>query len=142
MPGEYDRPVNIWGSGPFENEHAAAFVQEVVADGPAAVQEAFEVVLDPDVDFVEAEEGQRALAAAGVLAAALGGDTSAVIDAGLRAWIAEADHTDLAPLRSLAAEALKRVLGPDSELPELWEDSGGAEAWYADSERLRSVLGG
>lgn len=134
--------MNIWGSGPFANEQAAAFVREVVADGAAAVQEAFEVVLDPDLDFVEAEEGQRALAAAGVLAAALNGDTSDVIDAGLRAWLAGTDPSALAPLRPLGAEAVARVLGPHSELPELWEDSEDAEAWYADSERLRAALGG
>lgn len=134
--------MNIWGSGPFANESAAAFVQEVVADGVPALQEAFEVVLDPDLDFVEAEEGQRALAAAAVLAAALGGDTSDVIDAGLRVWLAGAAPADLAPLRPLATEALGRVLGPQSELPELWEDGDDAEAWYADTERLRAALGG
>lgn len=139
---EYHGPVNIWGSGPFANEHAAAFVREVVADGVPALHEAFEVVLDPDLDFVEAEEGQRAVAAAGVLAAALNGDTSEIIDAGLRVWLAATDHAALVPLRSLAAEALARVTGPQSELPELWEDSEGAEAWYADSEKLRSALGG
>ncbi|MFC5847534.1 DUF4259 domain-containing protein [Deinococcus petrolearius] len=134
--------MNIWGSGPFGNDSAAVFVQEVVADGVPALQEAFEVVLDPDLEFVEAEEGQRALAAAGVLAAALGGDTSDVVDAGLRAWLAGTDPAALAPLRPLAAEALARVLGPRSELPELWEDGENAEAWYADTERLRAALGG
>ena len=134
--------MNIWGSGPFGNESAATFVREVVADGLPAVEEAFDVVLDPDLDFVEAEEGQRALAAAGVLAAALGGDTADIVDAGLRAWLAGTDPADLAPLRPLALEALERVLGPRSELPELWEDGEDAESWYTDTERLRAALVG
>lgn len=133
--------MNIWGIGSFENEVGAAFAQEVAQDGAFALAEAFDVALDPDTDFLAAEEGHRTLAAAEVLAAALTGETENVTDAGLRAWLEGAHPADLEPLRDLAREALGRVLGPDSELPDLWADEQDAEAWREDVERLRAALG-
>ncbi len=130
-----------WGTGSFENDAAAAFVKEVLDDGPVAIEEALELVLDPDMAELEAEEGARAVAAAEIVQAHLSGDTSAVTDAGLRAWLSGPDAGDLSELRDLAQEALGRVLGPGSELPELWEDSDDAADWRADVQRLRAGLG-
>lgn len=132
--------MNLWGTGPFENEVGAAFAQEVTQDGAFALAEAFDVALDPDSDHLAAEEGWRALAAAEVLAAALTDDTAGITDAGLRAWLARVDPAELEPLRELACEAVTRVLGPSSELPGLWEGSEDAEAWQANVERLRAAL--
>ncbi|GGM09442.1 DUF4259 domain-containing protein [Deinococcus aerophilus] len=132
--------MKIWGTGPFENEVGAAFAQEVVQDGEVALAEAFDVALDPDTDFLAAEEGWRAVAAAGVLDAALNGATAALTDAALRAWVEAAEPSILAPLREGAQEALARVLGPDSELPELWEDGEDAAGWRATVQQLRASL--
>lgn len=132
--------MNIWGTGPFENEVGAAFAQEVMQDGAFALAEAFDVALDPDGDFLAAEEGWRALAAAEVLAAVLTGETAGLVDAGLRAWVAGADAAALEPLREPAQEALARIVAPDSELPELWDSAEDAEAWRASAERLRAAL--
>lgn len=131
----------IWGYGSFDNDSARDFMAEVVQDGEVALREAFEVVLDPDMDYVEVEEGARALAAAEILAAVLMGDTQRLTDAGLRHWVQNADKTSLSDLRGLAAEALNRVLAPESELPELWEETEDFSAWLADVQRLRSTLG-
>lgn len=131
-----------WGTGSFENDAAAAFVKEVLEDGPAALEEALEVVLDPDLSELEAEEGARAVAAAEIVQAHLSGDTAGITDAGLRAWLAEQSEDDLADLRDLAIEALDRVQGPGSELPELWAESDDHAEWQADLQRLRAGLGG
>lgn len=132
--------MTAWGVGSFDNESAKAFVLEVLQDGEVALHEAFDVVLDPDLDFVEAEEGHRALAAAEIVAASVTGDTSQIIDEGLRAWLDQADPTELEDLREAAAEAVERVHGPDSELPDLWEDSADASAWRKDVQRLKQQL--
>ncbi|GAA5500916.1 hypothetical protein Dxin01_00644 [Deinococcus xinjiangensis] len=132
--------MNVWGTGAFDNDSGKEFIDEVVQDGPYALREAFEVALDPDTDDLAAEEGHRALAAAEILVAVLGGDTSKITDAGLRAWVQGADAAQLAPLRPLAAEALDRVLGPQSELPDLWEDTEDARAWQAEVGRIRAQL--
>lgn len=132
--------MKIWGIGAFDNEIGQEFGKEVIQDGQFALQEAFEVALDPDTDFLAPEEGHRALAAAELLGCVLAGDTSRLTDAGLRVWAQQADRAEFAPLRGLAQEALARVLGPDSELPELWEDGEDAAAWRAEVQRLRQAL--
>ena len=132
--------MKIWGTGPFENEVGAAFAQEVVQDGEVALAEAFDVALDPDTEFLAAEEGWRAVAAACVLDAVLNTNTAGLTDAGLRAWVGAAQASVLAPLREGAHAALARVLGPDSELPDLWEDGGDAAQWREAVERVRVSL--
>lgn len=133
--------MNLWGPGAFANEVGAAFAQEVAQDGAFALAEAFDVALDPDTDFLAAEEGWRTLAAAEVLAAVLTGDTSRLTDAELRAWVAGAEAAELEGLRSVAHAAVTRVLSPDSELPDLWADAEDEAAWRAEVERVRGALG-
>lgn len=134
--------MDIWGTGPFENEAGAAFADEVVQDGAFALAEAFDVALDPDTDFLAAEEGHRTLAAAEILAAALDGDTQNIVSARLRAWVQEADQTDLLPLRDVGRDAVDRVLGPDSEVPDLWADNAEADEWTGAAQTLRARLDG
>ncbi|MFC4453367.1 DUF4259 domain-containing protein [Deinococcus sonorensis] len=132
--------MNVWGTGAFDNDSAAAYASEVVSDGLPALQEAFEVVLDPDTDFIEAEEGARAVAAAQILQVHLSGDTAPLTDAALRSWLAEQPAGSLAGLHEVAAEALERVLGPQSELPDLWEEAEDGQAWRGTVEGLRAGL--
>jgi Domain of unknown function (DUF4259) len=132
--------MDTWGTGSFENESATDFIREVLEDGPAALEEAFEVVLDPDAAELEAEEGARAIAAAEIVLAQLNGDVQQVSDAGLRAWLQDGEAEDPERLRELAAEAVDRVLGPGSELPELWQDSPDQGDWLAGIQRLRAGL--
>ena len=132
--------MNLWGTGPFDNDTGQAFIQEAFQDGAYALQEAFDVGLDPDMDWIEAEEGWRVLAAAEVLRAVLKGDTSRLVDAGLRAWVQDVNADELAPLQTSARHAVKRVLGSESELPDLWEDEADAQAWRTGAEQLLAAL--
>lgn len=124
----------------MENETGAAFADEVVQDGAFALAEAFDVALDPDTDFLAAEEGHRTLAAAEILAAVLDGETVNIVSARLRSWVQEADALDLAPLRDVARDAVERVLGPDSELPDQWADNADADEWLGSVQTLRARL--
>jgi hypothetical protein len=132
--------MESWGTGSFENDAATAFVLEVVEDGSVAIEEALEVVLDPDMTELEAEEGARAVAAAEIVQIQLSGDTAQVTDAGLRAWLSELGEGELSELLELALEALERVLGPGSELPELWGNGQEAADWQSEVQRLRAAL--
>ncbi|PNY82633.1 DUF4259 domain-containing protein [Deinococcus koreensis] len=132
--------MGTWGTGSFENDSAADFIKEVVEDGAVALREALEIVLDPELDDVEAEEGARAIAAAEIVAAALSGDMKYISDDDLQSWIEERDASELTGHRELALEAVERVIGPASELPELWEESDDQAGWLAEVQRLRSAL--
>ncbi len=133
--------MNTWGTAAFDNDAAKLFIQEVLEDGAFALQEAFEVVLDPDTDFVAEDEGARAVAAAEVLAAHLTGDLEPIFDAALRDWLENLESGELEPMRELAGEALERVAGPDSDLPDAWTDTEDGEVWFGNVARLREVLG-
>ncbi|MFC3835029.1 MULTISPECIES: DUF4259 domain-containing protein [Deinococcus] len=133
--------MGTWGTGSFDNDSAADFIREVVEDGAVALREALEVVLDPDLDYIEAEEGSRAIAAAEVIAAITSGDHRNITDDDLLAWVEGTDGRTLSDQREPALEALERVLGPDSELPELWEESDDRRDWQRDVQRLRASLG-
>ncbi len=133
--------MNTWGPQAFDNDAAKMFLQEVLEDGAFALQEAFEVVLDPDADFVAEEEGARAVAAAEIVAAQLSGDTAAIFDAALRGWLGQLEPGTLEPLRELASEALERLTGPHSDLPEMWAETEEGEVWLGNLARLRAVLG-
>lgn len=132
--------MNTWGTGSFENESATEFIKEVLEDGPVALEEAFEVTLDPDTTELEAEEGARALAAAEIVLAQLSGEREVVTDPDLRAWLDDLGDGDLSELRELALESLDRVLAPGSELPELWQDSPDDTEWRASVKQLRAGL--
>ncbi|MGX9687866.1 DUF4259 domain-containing protein [Deinococcus wulumuqiensis] len=132
--------MNLWGTGPFDNDSGKAFIDEVLQDGDYALAEAFDVVLDADMDFIEAEEGQRVMAAAEILNAVLTGDTSRLVDAELRGWVQGADAPALASLKTSARNALARVMGEQSDLPGLWEDGEDAEVWLGEAQRLRQAL--
>lgn len=132
--------MGTWGTGSFENDSAADFIKEVVEDGAVALREALEIVLDPELDDVEAEEGARAIAAAEIVAAALSGHMKYISDDDLQNWIEDTDAALLTAHRELALEALERVIGPASELPELWEESDDQAGWQAEMQRLRFAL--
>lgn len=132
--------MNLWGTGPFDNDSGKAFIDEVLQDGDYALAEAFDVVLDADMDFIEAEEGQRVMAAAEILNAVLTGDTSRLVDAELRGWVQQADAPALASLKTSARNALARVMGEQSDLSGLWEDGEDAEVWLGEAQRLRQAL--
>lgn len=133
--------MNTWGTAAFDNDAAKMFVQEVLEDGAFALQEAWEVVLDPDTDFVAEEEGARAVAAAEILAAHISGDTATIFDAALRDWLGSLEAGELEPMRELASESLERVAGPNSDLPEFWAEAEDGEVWTGNVARLREVLG-
>jgi hypothetical protein len=77
--------VKHWGLKPFDNDVAQAFAVAIIAGGEMElVLEALE--LDAD-DFIDADVGQRALAAAEIIAALRGGKTQPTLPPQLLRWV-------------------------------------------------------
>ena len=55
-------------------------------------------------------------------------------------WVASHAGLQTDRLLPLAHRVIDRIVGPDSELPELWEDSDSFSEWQASIEDLRSRL--
>lgn len=139
--------MGAWGPGSFDNDSALDWLNGLTdSEDDGALIDALADVLDAEEgDYLDADVGMPAVAAAEVIAA-LGGRRAQKLPVSLEEWIA-AQTPEVA--RELvdkhaadALEALGRVSdGPSSELAELWD---GAADWRAAIDdlaaRLRAVV--
>jgi hypothetical protein len=117
--------MGTWDPSVFGNDDAADWGGELAENGSVkAVEQLLSTIAGyPLTEYLESGTGASALAAAEVVAAALGKPTMAtpynkeVLD-----WAAR--HPELADLQELARRAADRVRTPESELIELWEEEG------------------
>ncbi len=134
--------MGAWGLGPFENDGALDWLVQLRSGGIDAVGSAFaDMAAEPG--YLELYEGQNALAAAEILAAAHGRPAEGlprevariVADRGER-LAAESE------LVGLAREALARILAENSEIAELWDDTPSGPDWRRRVSELDQRLGG
>lgn len=118
--------MGAWGSGPFDNDDAADLMMEL-EDVPSwdSVRFVFNEVLANE-DYVELPEGARAYAAAALLTVALGKSDISAQD--YLMILAEMGRPP-ADLAAIGKAAVKRLSTGDSEIRELYLDSGSYNAW-------------
>ena len=133
--------MGTWDIGPFDNDTAADFsstVDEAPSEKRAEVlRAAFHEVTSTGDDYLDSDEAVEAIAAAALVAAQCPGGDPVTTAYGPKEPLPELP----AELRPLAVAALDRILTPESELLELWEESDGEE-WKAGVRKLRAVLAG
>jgi hypothetical protein len=131
-----------WGYGPFDNDDAADWAYEVEeSPGLGCVRLKLEEVIST-VGEISAPLGSEAIAAAEILALCLGHGSS-VIRPALSGWLTALNDRPTDEDLTLALAALDRVLGAESELPELWVDiprPEDAEDWYSYMDGMRVRL--
>lgn len=134
--------MGTWGSGSFENDDAMDWVYELEERGVKALDAALSAISDDEEEYVEAPDAVNAIAAAEVVAAALGKPAKDLPEE-VTAWVES--KPKLKPnLVTSAIAAVERVQ-QSSELKELWDDADPkhAKAWSAGVadllKRLRSV---
>jgi hypothetical protein len=128
--------MGAWGCNSFDNDDALDFIGELLDTGDVALLDdaVAQVAGGSGVDDVTAN---RALAAADIVAAQHG-NPAADLPEELSQWIA--DHpgpVDLQPARDAVIAVLT-----DSELLELWKESGNYRKWRASTMQLLKRLGG
>lgn len=119
--------MGAWGAGSFDNDTALDWYAEFRSAGSAHVAETLSAV--ETADYVDADEGSAALAAAEIVAATFGrpmAEAPSDLDDLLSRY--RDFIKDLPDVRSRAVTAAKRVLADSSELRELWEESGDESA--------------
>lgn len=130
--------MGTWGSGPFENDRAADWVDNLEdADDMTLAMDALERVRSRE--HVDADDASIAIAAAEVVAA-VGGRPHEDLPEDVRRWIVSSGVTMDPEHSEEAAAAVERIRGEDSELADLWADSG-AEEWYGHLDGLTERLG-
>lgn len=132
--------MGTWAVDAFGNDDAADWLRELQeADDLGPVVEAIQAVTSVGEDELEAPESAVALAAIEVLAR-LGGSTGER-DAHTEAidkWMERTRAVPTPEILASAEAAIDRILGEDSELRELWEDSDDYEAWVRSVQSLRT----
>lgn len=135
--------MGSWGTGPFENDDAADFANELDGADPAErltlIRGALQGALD--AEYLEVDGGNRAVAAAATVAACRPGGPS--IDASYGPeFLALGDGVVPPPadLVELARAALDRVQGEGSEWRELWDEAAGLDDVTAALEPVHTAL--
>jgi hypothetical protein len=133
--------MGCWAIGSFGNDDAADWLYDLAEQNDLSlVKKTITQLLLVD-GYLDASYATEALAAIEVIAAALSRPTAtARANEDLMGWIARVKQL---PEQSLVADAIRavdRILAPESELRELWEDTDEFVAWQADVADLRAQL--
>ncbi len=134
--------MGTWGHDTFDNDTACDWTYDLEeCDDLSVIQEALGGVLDSNEDYLDSNEASQALAACETIARMRGNigvrnPHTETVDQ----WAAA--HKDLKTdtLLKTAHKVIDRILGEDSELPELWRDSDSYGDWQVAIEDLRSRL--
>ncbi|WP_338287379.1 DUF4259 domain-containing protein [Luteolibacter sp. LG18] len=107
------------------------------ADDTTLLKDIFEGCIQSK-DYLEATDCSIVIAAADVVAALLGKPVEELPD-GVAAYVEKLGATAPADVVTLAQKAVKKVTN-DSELKEVWEESGNADEWLKDVAGLQGRL--
>jgi hypothetical protein len=131
--------MGTWDIGPFDNDTAADFGGDLdeatLEEREALIRGALKRAAHP-ADFLDASDGERAVAAAALVAAQFPEGELTCSNYGPSEPLPELP----ADLRTLAVDALDQVASERSELAERWDDAEKGSKWRHDITRLRNVL--
>jgi hypothetical protein len=131
--------VGDWGYGPFDNDDAADWIYEVEAsDDLRIVKTKLTQVLDVEGEL-ESPDAHEGLAAAEILAIAIGHGSSAVTRT-FSAWISRLDERPTNADLALALSVIERVTGHDSELMNCWIEESNKNEWLEYVEGMKRRL--
>jgi len=128
-------PMGAWGHKSFQNDSALDWLSDLIHDGASALGAALDAASGGDLEL---DEASAVLAAAEIVAAALGkGDDRLDEDAAV--WLAENRDAARRVGAIRARQAVERVFAK-SELRELWDENGEDTEWHADVRALLERL--
>ena len=132
--------MGAWGTGIFENDRALDQVYEITeGDDLEPLSSLFETI-EGEKEYIDADDGESLIAAAAVIAAVRGNESTDLPDA-LKVWISEKKPAADRAVALRAADLIDRILGPGSELAELWSESTEYfAAWESGARQLQSKL--
>jgi len=132
--------MGAWSHEPFGNDTAGDWAFELLETSDLSlIQATLEKVIKESVEYLEAPEGEEAIAAIEVLAKINGkGTQSDSYTEEVDSWIEKHNFNVSAELRIKALQVLDLVCTDKSELSELWE---GQEEWKESIEKLQLSLG-
>ncbi|WP_255471906.1 DUF4259 domain-containing protein [Micromonospora sp. MP36] len=136
-----ERQMGAWGEGPFENDSAADWCDGLHDAHPSERRGMVRAALTTaahTTGYLDYDDAAAAIAAAAIVASRMPGGPP-ITSTYAPNFLLAGDALELDDdLPELAAEALARVLGDDSEWRELWSEAGATQ--FPHLEKLRAVL--
>ena len=137
--------MSTWSSGPYDNDDACSFMEELEGDPTWQEVRAELKSIAGGSGYLDAPDGCQAVAGAALVASAM--KTADFLPAEYRNLLTRMGPLppDLIPL---ARVALERVMGDGSELNELWQegtsdpDASGFEDWLETLDQIQDTLDG
>ncbi|AFL74297.1 DUF4259 domain-containing protein [Thiocystis violascens] len=132
--------MGAWSHEPFGNDDANDWAHGLEdANDLSLIESALDNALEAE-EYLEAPEASEAVAAVEVVAKLLGkGTQTDSYTEKVDEWVKSVSARPDAALIAKARRTLERVLGENSELRELWEESG-AEDWLDSIRSLQSAI--
>jgi len=129
--------MRTWGSGAFENDHAMDWAHDLEETSDLSlIRDALERVTRRTDEYLYASDCDLAVAAAEVVAA-LNNNPSRNLPQKVADWISQNPLKVDGRLITLAQRAVARVKA-DSELKELWDETGDADEWCRSIDDLEA----
>ena len=134
--------MGTWSHEPFGNDTANDWADDLESQKDFSfIEETLQRVLDNGDEYLEADLAVEGVAAIEVLAKAVGRGTQAdAYTEKVDAWLKSISARPTQELLSKAKAALARILGDNSELKELWQDSDDFESWESSLRALQSAV--
>jgi hypothetical protein len=133
--------AEAWGPGPFDNDAANDFADEIGSrDDLAAAEAALDKALAA-TDTLDAATASKAVAAAEILTLLVDrpSDETEYPDE-VEEWAAESEHEPSDALLAKAARAMDRVLAAPSALLDQWKDTEDFAAWQESIADIKRRL--
>lgn len=133
--------MGAWDAGSFGNDTAMDWLGELEAKPMDAIRCAIAVVIESDeTDDLDAPDCCIALAAAECIAAALGKPCKDFPEEASEILAAHPITPDINLLKH-ARRAVEQIIGKNSELKELWDETDNPDEWYQVINDLKARLG-
>ncbi len=131
--------MGAWGAGHFENDTALDWVYGLEESKDEKILwNAIEAVMPEE--YVDSDVAVEALAALEV-AAGLNGKQSTDLPEEVEKWLSKNSTLKLPDnFYGRAKEALDKIIGTESELKDLWEESDSFDEWLTEVKNLRTRL--
>jgi hypothetical protein len=129
--------MGVWGTSAFDNDEAVDWLYRLDAEGDELLLKTLEQITGCH-QHLEASVCFEGVAAAEIVAALKNRDASNLPDVA-RQWVCRQDKPPEDNLVQLAQKAVSRIK-MDSELKDLWSESGGIMEWIGALEILEKRL--
>lgn len=131
--------MGAWGHRTFENDSALDWMGDLQDGDASLIGETLDAINHaPDDAYLEVDEASSALAAAELVAAALGRGEGRLTEEGVE-WLKE-HRDDVRAIGATRARQAVERLYQSSELRELWNENGPDTEWHADVRELLKRL--